>query len=98
MYYKLAYRNESTEWEWYEISHHETAQSAIECANDHAKTDLQHSEMGIFGMPEGARYWKDRRPRRVINYQRKPGDDLLPSALGGLINLVNSDFTINKDV
>lgn len=84
MTYKAAYRNEYTNWVWYELFVGEDLNAMIRSAQKLIAAELANSEVGIFAMPSGAAYWKDRRPCRLMNRQGNQGP--IPQAIGNLIN------------
>lgn len=84
MHYRVAYRNQSTNMEWVEMYDSGTLDGAISSAHKSIGAEMKHSEIGIFAMPQGASYWKNRRPVRVMN--RQGNTDPIPASVGGIID------------
>lgn len=85
MKYRVGYRNHHTNWQWYEMYDCGTLESALQNASKSIAAEMKHSEIGIFAMNDGASYWKDRRPIRLLNRQGRP-DAQIPASIGGIIN------------
>lgn len=85
MTYLVAYRNTYTKFDWVEIFiTNNDMPAVIASANKLIADNMKNSEIGIFAMPEGASYWKNRTPRMILNKQGDPRK--ISSSIGGVIN------------
>lgn len=84
MKYLLAYRNESTSFEWSDMQRrYMSMDDAISAAANYANHEMARSEMAIFTITNGT-YWKDKKPRMIVNRQ---GDMRpIPSSIGALFD------------
>ena len=95
MRFILAYANDSTDYEWLKCGFASDFTGAINTARIWSSTSMQNSAIGIFAVRDNDPVdWRDKYPRRIYNrWVLTQGLPIsISSALGGLINSLESDW------
>jgi len=89
--YVIAYANSRTNLDWLQMGLVDDFAAAKRVAIDYSETTMRNSAVAIFIRRDGdTTYWADKKPCRVYNRHILAGS--INSALGGLINSLESDW------